>query len=122
MNQFHANAVEIIVGNGPPAPFTCTGPPCSPEQIDLTPWQKLLLSDEADPMPIQYSLTSLDSLLTTSQFPGDIDIEKKQANLQKFLEQDYCGSIPNCAPPNPRGYWTRQPNVTTLRFCLFVFR
>ena len=111
MSSFHSTARTIVVGNAPKAPFACTAAPCSPSQFDLSPWQTFLLSDDADPMPLQYSLASLDDFFTAAYFPDDKDIEAKRDNFFKYLSEDYCGDVTGCAPPNPRGYWTRQPDA-----------
>ena len=66
----------------------------------------------SDPYPMSYSgLTSLDDLLTVDYFPNttQADMLKKQLNLFTYLREEYCGDVPNCAPPNPLGYWSKEP-------------
>jgi len=109
--QFSSQATENVLGLAPPDnAFTCQSTDCNPSEIDAGPWQQVLLADNATPMPIQYTFKSLDSLLIKDQFPDDADIATKQSNLQQFLANDYCKSVPNCAPPNPNGYWNKQPD------------
>lgn len=59
-----------------------------------------------EPMPLHYTLTSLDTVLTTSYFPDDKHISIKNKNLQKALKA-YCeqlqrdGHVKSCKPPPP---------------------
>ncbi len=115
MSQFHSTESEIIIGQGPPGPFVCTRAPCSPEDMNLAPWQTALLRDDAQLVPLSYALESLESLLTKEYFPNDADIATKQLNFYNFLFNDYCKNVPGCAPPNPYGYWTQQPALALGR-------
>jgi hypothetical protein len=115
MSQFVSTASQIIIGQGPPSPFVCTQAPCSPADMNLTPWQTALLRDDAQLVPLSYALESLESLLTKEYFPNDADIAVKQLNFYTFLSRDYCRNVPGCAPPNPYGYWMQQPPLVLGR-------
>jgi hypothetical protein len=69
------------------------------------------LSDNAELMPITYELRGVETLLTSEYFPNDPDIDNKEYNFFFFLSEEYCQGIPNRAPPNPRGFWTPQPDM-----------
>lgn len=70
-----------------------------------------------EPMPLQYTLSSLDTLLTSSYFPNDPDISPKHTNLKKALKA-YCvklkaeGHVKSCNPPPP------DPPITAPSGCV----
>jgi len=115
LSKMQCSASELVVGTAPPAGLSCGTPDCNPANLDMSPWQNYLLGDQGEPMPIQYKLASLDALLTSEYFPSDVDIAKKQLNLQQFLQNDYCGTVPGCAPPNPMGTWLAEPTPPAAR-------
>ena len=111
LSKKDCSASELNVGLAPPGGLMCGSEDCNPANIDMSPWQETLLSDKGEPMPMQYTLESIDALLTKQYFSHDPDIAKKQLNLQQFLQRDYCGSVPGCAPPNPMGTWLLEPSL-----------
>ena len=66
-----------------------------------------------DPLPIQYVLASVDTLLTTEMFPSDNStiIAAKQAALYSFYVDHYCGQVAKCDPPLPSQYWQQVADV-----------
>jgi len=109
LSKAGCSASELNIGSAPPGGLTCGSTDCNPANLDMSPWQNQLLGDSGEPMPLQYSLASIDGLLTTEYFPNDKDIAKKQLNLQQFLQNEYCGNVAGCAPPNPMGTWLEEP-------------
>lgn len=64
----------------------------APKDKDWTPY-KWAQSLATNPLPIQYNLISIDSLLTKSMFPNDPDIAKKKEQLHNAIVI-YCKSLP----------------------------
>ena len=66
-------------------------------------------------MPLGMSLAPITDLLTPTYFPNDPNITAKQAGLISFLNNTYCGLVPNCAVPPaptpppipPTGLWSQ---------------
>jgi hypothetical protein len=86
-------------GSPNPAP-PCGGTLCS----DTSAWFNSIQALDGSgpgPSPLQMTLAPISDLLTSKCFPTDPGIAAKQAQLIQFLEESYCGSVPNCAPPPP---------------------
>eukprot|EP00966_Prymnesium_polylepis_P191860 4445892-Prymnesium_polylepis.1 len=58
----------------------------------------------ANPVPLAYTLMSIDEVLTADRFPSDANIGKRSDTLRLFLALHYC-SIAPCAVPSKDGYW-----------------
>ena len=74
----------------------------------------------ANPVPISYTLESLDVLLTSVYFPDDADIIAKQKALYDFYNNSYCGNVAACDPPLPVQYWLGAAPMSTPRSVLAV--
>lgn len=84
---------DTLSGIPEPAP-TCGGSMCS----DYSAWSTAVT---ANPQPVNIKLASIMELLTPGYFPHDGNITTKAAALDAFLTNDYCGTVPDCAPAPP---------------------
>ena len=62
-------------------------------------------------MPLAYTLTTLDEVLTAARFPKDPNVTQRSSALRVFLAEHYCKVAP-CTLPNPNGYWLRSADMT----------
>ena len=119
LSQMHCSASELVVGTAPPNDLTCGAKDCDPSSLNISPWQQALLST-GEPMPLHYTLASIDALLTSAYFPVDPDIAKKQLNLQQFLQNDYCHNVPGSPTARgAQGTGQRTPNTWPVRMVVF---
>jgi len=65
----------------------------------------------ANPVPLAYTLMTLDEVLTAARFPSDPNVTQRSAALRLFLAEHYCKVAP-CTLPNPNGYWLRSADMT----------
>lgn len=77
-------------------------PPLSSNLSNWDAWQQeVTASNSTFPMPMSYTLESLDTLLISSIFPQDQQIAAKQAALTMALKK-YCGQLlTDCGAPPP---------------------
>lgn len=97
VSDYKAFSAEVssstLSGIPEPAP-QCGGSMCS----DYSTWSAAVTSN---PQPVNIKLASIVELLTPTYFPQDGNITKKAAALAQFLANDYCGTVPGCAPAPP---------------------
>ena len=84
---------DTLSGIPEPAP-QCGGSMCS----DYSAWSAAVTTD---PQPVNIKLVSIVELLTPTYFPNDGNITMKAAALTSFLANQYCGTVPHCAPAPP---------------------
>ena len=97
VSDYKAFSAEVssstLSGIPEPAP-QCGGSMCS----DYSAWSAAVTTN---PQPVNIKLASIVELLTPTYFPQDGNITKKAAALAQFLTNDYCGTVPGCAPAPP---------------------
>ena len=83
---------------GAPVPI----PPCPDgNPLDVSAWQAAVGLPNGNPMPIGIKLIPVFNLLNSDIFPNDTSILAKQAAVIQFLNDIYCGMVPNCGYINP---------------------
>lgn len=92
------NVTKSFREQGAPVPI----PPCPDgNPLDVSKWQAAVGLPSGNPMPIGITLLPIFDLLTPAVFPNDTAILEKQAAVITFLNNVYCGMVPNCGYMNP---------------------
>jgi hypothetical protein len=86
--------------HGIPFPvLPCANPPCQPG--DASAWRTSIQLPSGQAQPIKMKLSGIFELLTSDYFPNDPLIDNKRLALIGFLNNDYCGMLPNCGYTDP---------------------
>ncbi len=60
------------------------------------------------PFPLDMTLVGISDLLTPEFFPTDPSIATKRSGLVEYLNSEYCGQVPDCAPPTATGTGSKE--------------
>jgi len=98
-NACNGHQYKISWGPGPCADASS----CS---FDQNAWANSVLN--SNPVPINFNLTDISSLLTGKHFPHDDNIKQKRSHVQRAIVE-YCSMSNICKAPPPPGTCTPPP-------------